>query len=215
MDTSDESDDYGTGDPAQEVAEMLVRDVMTSPAVTVGPRTSVKEGLRMLDRHRVTSLPVVSPEGRLLGIVSEADLLHDVVRHDDRAHLIPHEHTHRPARCVGDVMSTLSMTVSPESDLGDAVDVMTGTAVKSLPVVEQGRVVGVVSRSDIVHLLARSDDRICAEIDELLRSAELEYLVEVEDGQVLLDGSPDPHEQRVAEVIAGSVAGVLTVAFRH
>jgi CBS domain-containing protein len=194
---------------------MLVRDVMTSPAITVTPQTSVKEGLRMLDQHRVTALPVVGRDGRLLGIVSEADLLHDAVRHDDRTHLIPQEHTHSHVpRKVEDVMSTLSMTVGPESDLSEAVDLMTGTAVKSLPVVERGHVVGVVSRSDVVHLLARSDDAVCAEIDELLRSAELEYHVEVEDGHVVLEGSHDPHKQRVAEVIANSARGVLSVQFR-
>jgi CBS domain-containing protein len=193
---------------------MLVREVMSSPAVTVAPRTSVKEGLRILDRHRVTALPVVAPDGHLLGIVSEADLLNEAVRHDDRTHLIPHEHSNQPPHSVEDVMSTLSMTVSPEDDLTDAVELMTGTAVKSLPVVERGRVVGVVSRSDIVHLLARSDDQICTEIDELLRSAELDYVVDVRDGHVVLDGSQDPHKRRVAEVIAGSAQGVLTVRFR-
>jgi CBS domain-containing protein len=193
---------------------MLVRDVMSAPAVTVAPRTSVKQGLRLLDRHHVTALPVVGSDGHLLGVVSEADLLHDAVRHDDRTSLIPHEHSHSAARSVEDVMSTLSMTVSPDSDLSDAVELMTGTAVKSLPVVERGRVVGVVSRSDVVHLLARSDDQICSEIDELLRSAELEYFVEVEDGRVVLDGSQDPHKRRVAEVIARSAEGVLSVGFR-
>jgi len=193
---------------------MLVRDVMTSPAITVSPFTSLKEGLQLLDRHQVTSLPVVAAAGKHKGIVSEVDLLQDAVRHNDRKHLIPREHLHSPARMVEDVMSTLSMTVSPDSDLSDAVEMMTSTAVKSLPVVERGRVVGVVSRSDIVHLLARNDEQICAEIDDLLRSAELDYMVEVEDGQAVLEGSQDPHKRRVAEVIAGSVQGVLTVRFR-
>lgn len=194
---------------------MLVRDVMTAPVITVTPRTSVKEGLRMLDQHRVTALPVVAGDGHLLGIVSEADLLRDAVRHDDRTHLIPHEstHSHQP-RIVEDVMTTLSMTVAPESDLSEAVELMTDTAVKSIPVVERGHVVGVVSRSDIVHLLARSDDSMCAEIDELLRSADVDYGVDVVDGHVLLEGSQDAHQQRVAEVIAGSVRGVLSVRFR-
>ena len=79
-------------------------------------------------------------------------------------------------------MSTLSMTVSPNDDLSDAVELMTSTAAKSLPVVERGRVVGVVSRSDVVRLLARSDEQICGEIDELLRSADLDYDVNVEHG---------------------------------
>lgn len=195
---------------------MLVREVMTSPAITVAARTSVKDGLKLLDRHQVTALPVVSSEGRLVGIVSEADLLKDAVRHDDRTHLMPHEHDapdRGEARRVEDVMSTLSMTVTPDSDLCDAVDLMTGTAVKSLPVVEDGRVVGVVSRSDIVHLLARSDELIRAEIDELLRSADLQYTVDVNDGHVLLEGSREPHQQKVAEVIAGAVQGVMSVRF--
>ena len=193
---------------------MLVRDVMTRPAITVSAEASVKDGLRLLDQHRVTAMPVVTSDGRLLGIVSEADLLRDAVRHDERTSLIPHEHTHSQPRSVEDVMSVLSMTVTPDSDLSDAVELMTSTAVKSLPVVDDGQVVGIVSRSDIVHLLARSDDRICAEIDELLRSAGLEYLVEVVDGRCVLEGPSEPHYRRVAEVVAGSVQGVLSVDFR-
>jgi CBS domain-containing protein len=193
---------------------MLVRDVMTSPAVTVTAGASVKEGMRLLDRHHVTAMPVVAEGGRLVGIVSEADLLQDAVRRDDRTHLIPHEHTETPPRRVEDVMSTLSLTVSPDSDLSDAVELMTDTAVKSLPVVEHGRVVGVVSRSDVVHLLARSDESLCAEVDDLLRSAGLEYDVDVVDGHAVLEGSADPHDQRVAEVIAGAVSGVISVRFR-
>lgn len=193
---------------------MLVRDVMTAPAITVAARTSVKEGLRLLDRHRVTALPVVDGDGHLLGVVSEADLLRDAVREDDRTHMIPHEHHQSQSRRVEDVMTTLSLTVTPDSDLSDAVDVMTSTAVKSLPVVERDRVVGVVSRSDVVHLLARGDESVRAEIDELLRSAGAEYQVDVEDGHVLLEGPDDPHQQKVAEVIAGSVQGVLSVRFR-
>jgi CBS domain-containing protein len=207
-------DDVTRRDLNQEVAAMLVRDVMTSPAITVSPRTSVKEGLRVLDRHRVTALPVVAPDGRLVGIVSEADLLHDAVRHDERAHLIPHEQIQTAPRSIEDVMSTLSLTVSPDSDLSEAVELMTGTAVKSLPVLERGRVVGVVSRSDIVRLLARADDDICAEIDDLLRSAELDYEINVEDGHAVLEGSNDPHKRRVAEVVAGSVKGVISVRFK-
>ena len=193
---------------------MLVRDAMTSPAITIGADASVKEALRRLDDHRVTSMPVVDHEGRLVGVVSEADLLHDTVRHDDRVHMILHEHTGTPARTVADVMSTLSLTVSPESDLYDAVETMTQTAVKSLPVLEDGHVVGVVSRSDVVHVLARGDDDLRAEVDDLLRSAGLEFVVEVEDGQALLEGPTDPHQRRVAEVIAGAVNGVLAVRFR-
>lgn len=195
---------------------MLVRDVMTSPAITVSSRTTVKEGLRLLDRNHVTALPVVSSEGRLLGVVSEADLLLEALRHDSRTQMMPQLHTPQvPPRYVGDVMSTLALTVSPSSDLADAVELMTTTAVKSLPVVDGERVVGVVSRSDIVHLLAREDDEVHAEVDELLRSAGVECEVEVEDGRVRLRAPMDPHRRRVAEVIARSVPGVISVHVRE
>lgn len=194
---------------------MLVRDVMTSPAITVTTGTSVKDGLRLLAGHNVTALPVVSADGHLLGVVSEADLLHDAVRHDDRCHLMPHEHVEPgPPRTVDDVMTTLSFTVPPDGDMCDAIELMTSTAVKSLPVIERGKVIGVVSRSDVVRLLARSDEQIQAEIDELLRSAEMEFQVDVDDGHVTLEGSTDPHQQKVAEVVANSVNGVLSIRFR-
>lgn len=193
---------------------MLVRDVMTSPAVTVQASTTVKQGLKLLDKHRVTAMPVTDADGRLVGIVSEIDLLRGNVRHDDRARMIPHEEADEHPRRVEDVMTTLSLTVTRDTDVCDVVELMTSTAVKSLPVVEDGKVVGVVSRSDIVHLLARSDDHIRQEVDEMLRSAGLECVVEVDDGEVRVSGPTDPHEKRVAEVIAGAVPGVISVRVR-
>lgn len=190
---------------------MLVKEVMTSPAITVPARTTIKEGLRLLDEHRVTSLPVTDKQGHIVGIVSEADLLRDAVRHDVRTHMILDEPADEHPFRVEDVMSILTMTVTGDTDLSDAVELMTSTAVKSLPVVEDGRVVGVISRSDIVHVLARSDEHIRGEIDELLRSAGLECDVDVDGGVVNIQDLEDPAQWRVAEVIAGSVHGVISV----
>jgi len=190
---------------------MLVKDVMTSPAITAPARTTVKEGLRLLDKHGVTSLPVTDIEGHIVGIISEADLLLDAVRRDARTHMIPVGPVDDPPSRVEDVMSILTMTVTSDTDLADAVELMTSTAVKSLPVVDGGRVVGVISRSDVVHLLARSDEHIRGEIDELLRSAGLECDVDVDGGVVSLEHLEDPAQWKVAEVIAGSVAGVIAV----
>jgi CBS domain-containing protein len=193
---------------------MLVKEVMTAPAITIHAHMTVKNGLRLLDEHRVTSLPVTDTQGNLLGIVSEADLLRDAVRHDDRRHMVPHEEAAGGPVRVEDVMSTHAVTVTPDTDLSEAVELMTSTAVKSLPVLEAGRVIGVVSRSDIVHVLARSDEHICAEVDELLRSAGFECEVECEDGVVRVTGADDPAKQRIVEVIAGSVSGVIAVRLR-
>jgi CBS domain-containing protein len=88
---------------------------------------------------------------------------------------------------------------------------MTSTAVKSLPVVEAGEVLGVVSRRDVIRLLARQDELIEAEIDELFRQAGLDWLVTVEDGVVVVDGPEDDREQRLAETLASTVPGAIGI----
>jgi CBS domain-containing protein len=104
--------------------------------------------------------------------------------------------------------------VRPDADLASAVELLSGTVVKSLPVVDHGRVVGVVSRRDVVAVLARSDRRIEAEVDELLRSAGLESDVDVRDGIVFVGGPTDPHQQETARILAATVQGVVGVRFR-
>ena len=88
---------------------------------------------------------------------------------------------------------------------------LTSTMVKSLPVVDHGLVVGVVSRKDVVHLLARRDESIRAELDELVRSEGADWQVDVTDGVVLVSGPADEHQSGVAEALAGSVRGVVGV----
>jgi CBS-domain-containing membrane protein len=191
---------------------MLVREVMSAPAITVSATTSVREALRLLDRHNITALPVVDDEGYIVGVVSEADLVREAVLPDGRSHMIPVQPSESaPAHSVGDVMTEGALTVSGGSDLADAVDLMTSTAVKSLPVVDHGRVVGVVSRTDVVHVLARHDDSIRMEVDELVRSEGADWLIDVVDGVVRVTGPADEHERRVARVLAGSVPGVVAV----
>jgi CBS domain-containing protein len=189
---------------------MLVREVMSAPAVTALASTSIKQALVLLDRNHITAMPVVDNAGRAIGVVSEADLLRDAVRTSTRANDALDDDGGRP-HDVQEVMSLMALTVDVDSDLADAVDLMTTTAAKSLPVVEHGRVVGVVSRSDVIHLLARDDERIQEEIDELFHAAETDWLVEVSAGVVTVTGPSTPGESRVASVLAGSVAGVVAV----
>ena len=137
---------------------MLVRDVMSRPAVTVRADASLKEATTLLDVRSLTTLPVVDSEGRVLGIVSEADLITGMVPRDTRLHMVPRAtETHTlPPGSVGEVMNLHPMTVNEDTDLAEAADLMTTTGVKSLPVLNHRRhVVGVVSRRDVIHLLAR------------------------------------------------------------
>ena len=192
---------------------MLVREVMTSPAVTVGPGATLKQAVRLLDEHRITAMPVVDRAGHLVGVVSEADALRDLVPPDRRRHERAVDLSTPAAHlAVTDVMTHLPMTVSPDDDLSDAVELMVDTQVKSLPVVEFGRVVGMVSRRDVIAVLARQDDLIEAEVDEALREAGVECVVDVVDGVVHLRDGDDPAYQRAAQVIASRVPGVVGVS---
>ena len=113
---------------------------------------------------------------------------------------------------VTDVMTHLPLSVSPDDDVARAVEFLVDTQVKSLPVVEHDRVVGVVSRSDVIAVLARQDALIEAEVDELLRAAGVECVATVDDGVVRLESAARPEDLRIARVIAGSVPGVIGVA---
>lgn len=191
---------------------MWVRDAMSAPAITVTEQTTVRSALKLLDENRVTSLPVLDESGRVVGIVSEADLVREAIMRDPRRQLIPAEVTDlAPAQRVGDVMTCHPVTVSEGDDLADAVDLLTTTTVKSLPVLREGRVVGMLSRRDVVHLLARDDERMETEICELFRADGVDWLAEVDGGVVRVSGPVDDHERRLAQALVGSVAGVVAI----
>jgi CBS domain-containing protein len=191
---------------------MLVREIMTTDVVTVRPDSTVKAAMCALDAHSVTALPVVDAVGRLVGVLSEADVLRDVAAHDRRATEIPMALTAEPARLrVTDVMTHLPMSVARDDDVAQAVELLVDTQVKSLPVVDHDRVVGMMSRSDVIAVLARQDTLIEAEVDELLRSAGVECVATVSDGVVRLESAARPEDLRIARVIAGSVPGVIGI----
>lgn len=193
---------------------MLVREVMSSPAVTVRDTATLKQAVSLLELHDVSAMPVVDRRDRLVGVVSEADVIRDMVAPDQRAHEIPVQLTTAPfGALVADVMSTHPVTVEGSTDLAVATELMTSSAIKSLPVVEDGRVVGVVSRRDVIRVLARPDRRIEAEVDELFRQAGLDWLVDVTGGVAVLEGPVDEAERDVARALTRSVAGVVDVRF--
>ena len=193
---------------------MLVRDAMSRPAYTVGPNATLKEAMTLLDERSVTSLPVVNAAGRILGIVSEADLIAEMVPPDTRLHMVPEsEEAHvMPAQSVAEVMNRHPVTVSLDTDLAEATDLMTSTAIKSLPVLdEHQRVVGMVSRRDVVQLLARPDAVLEGEVDDLFRRMGKDWLVDVRDGVVTVTGPVDERERHLATTAAGTVPGVTGV----
>lgn len=193
---------------------MLVREVMTSEPVTVRSDTSVKDALALLNQYSITTLPVVSADAELVGVLSEADLLVGRVLPDARASMIPHtaEAGDDARETVGSLMTSLALTVTEETDVAEVTKVMTATGVKSLPVVDaRRRVVGVVSRRDIVRTMTRSDTEIEQELAALFSSLELDWRVEVDEGHVRVTGPLEAKDRSLALSAVSTVAGVVDV----
>jgi CBS domain-containing protein len=192
---------------------MLVRELMTPHPVTVTPATTVKAALVLLAEHGITSMPVLDTRG-LVGVVSEADLIRDLVREDPRAHELPVDDPwHDRPGTVAEVMTPHAVAVHPDTELATAVELIVSTTVKSVPVVDRGEVVGMLSRSDVVRVLARADEQLAHEVDAMLVSVGLsDWVADVADGRVVLTGPEHSTDQALARLVAGTVPGVVEVA---
>lgn len=145
---------------------MRVRDFMSHPAVAIAPDRPIAEAAQLMLEHRVSGLPVVDATGRLVGIVSEHDLLR---RRSNGATRRPHwlqlmtegqalaqEPERFHALTVGDVMTTEVVAVSDDTSLEEAGRLIEVHGIKRLPVIRDGRVIGVLSRADLLRALARA-----------------------------------------------------------
>ncbi len=202
-----------------------VGDVMTTDVVTVKADTPYKDVVETLVRHGVSAAPVVDGEGRVLGVVSEADLLHkmEYAGAEPFAGFLERKRR-RTARTKSegeraeDLMTAPAIVVSPVESLTTAAKLLEHERVKRLPVVDQhGRLVGIVSRRDLLGLYLRDDDSIRTEIvDEVLRQTlwiEPETIAATVDrGVVSLAGVVDTRSTipLVVHFVEG-VAGVVHV----
>ncbi len=193
---------------------MLVREAMTSPAVTLRAVDDALVAARVLLQQRIASAPVVDAAGKLVGIASEADLLRGRSGPDPRAHLRPVEPgpVGSPGRSVGDVMSTPVVSVRGDEDVARAAELLLGHGLKMLPVVAGGRVVGVLARRDLLVSSARSDDDVRRDVVRLLDDLGLadRVVVDVGDGVVTLAGE-STNRTAAAAMAVRTVPGVARV----
>ena len=204
---------------------MKVRDVMTTEVVIVEPGESLKEVARLMVERRISGVPVVDGEGRVLGVVSEGDLLVkergarrirggplawlvDPVEVGDRIRL--------GARVAGEAMTSPALTIAPSRPLSAAAEMMLAQRVNRLPVLQDGRLVGIVTRADLVRAFARSDAAIAREIrEDVLGTHMLLDEHAVEEGEVHLSGELGRRTQaELLPALAGRVPGVVGVASR-
>ncbi|HEV8637151.1 MAG TPA: CBS domain-containing protein [Chloroflexota bacterium] len=200
----------------------LVQDMMTSDVVTVEPSTPFKEIVARLAGRRVSAVPVLDADGRVLGVVSEADLLLKE-EHPDAEQSVPLVWTRRrrierekaAGTCARELMTAPPVTVPPTATVAEAARRMHTAGVKRLPVVgEDGRLLGIVSRADLLKVFARPDEAIRREIvDEvILRDFMMDpsrFFVRVEDGVVVLEGAVE--RRSLVPFVLRAVQGVESV----
>ena len=204
---------------------MRVSDLMTIDVECVDTATSLKDVAGLLAARGISGVPVVGPEGRIVGVVSEADIValergSGAPRRGLLAWLAGgHPEDFRlSARTAGEAMSAPAITVGPGSDVSYAARRMTDAGVKRLPVVDgEGRLVGILTRSDLVRAFARPDAELANEIRSLLRAklwlAEPELVrIDVRDGEVSLSGQVDRHsDAELLRLFVERVPGVVSV----
>jgi CBS domain-containing protein len=204
---------------------LKVEAVMTRDVLSVRPTATLKDVARLLSGAGISGVPVTTEAGELLGVVSEADILAKERR--------PPEHGNgrlarrsaatavkAEARTAADAMTAPAITVTPRHRVDAAAALMLDCGVNRLPVVEDGQLVGIVTRADLVRAFAATDERIETELrgEVLLHELWLdprEFELRVQEGVVEIAGRFDSEEQR--EIVARRlrlVPGVVSVVVR-
>jgi len=201
---------------------MTVGDVMTRSVVSVRSWTPLKEVAQLLIERRISGVPVVDDDGALLGVVSEGDFLMkeqgaQAVRHRPLARIFGESRESRSklakieALTAGEAMTAPAVTIASGRHIAEAAAVMTARGINRLPVVDDGRLVGIVTRADLVRAYVRSDDELAATIrdDVLLRILWLDpaqFTVVVQDGVASISGRVE--RRSTAEMIEQAVSMV-------
>ena len=213
--------------PAAPRSGSRVDDLMTSPALSVPPELPLKDVAELLVEHGISGVPVVS-DGEVVGVVSEGDLILKEggspsarrrarlapLRRGDAARLAAKE----SARTAGEAMTAPAVTTAPWRSAAAAAALMAERGIKRLPVVRNGVLVGVVTRTDLVRAFARTDAELEREIreDVLRRSFWIDptdFVVTVDRGVVRLAGDvPSELERELVPRAVERVPGVVAVS---
>ncbi|MGD9805372.1 MAG: CBS domain-containing protein [Hyphomicrobiaceae bacterium] len=143
---------------------MKASEVMTRDVITVGPKTSVRDIAALMAKNRISGVPVIDDAGKLVGILSETDLMHRAETGTERRHKwwlgifvdddrLAREYAAAHARRAEDIMSRQVVTVDADMELGEVTDLLERRSLKRLPVVKDGLLVGIITRGDLVRAL--------------------------------------------------------------
>jgi len=216
---------------------MKTSDVMTQGVISVRPDSTVAEAIQLMGKCQISGLPVIALDGRLVGVVTEGDLLRRAELGTEKPRLwwasflfdrttLAAEYVHSHAKTVADVMTRDVATVSEDTPLEEAVTIMETHQIKRLPVMRGDIVVGIISRANLIQALGAhlqgaapvnvTDKKIrkalSTAIHDLPWSARRPYVV-VRDGVVDLywSGPTEDWERKALRVAAENVPGVKDV----
>jgi CBS domain-containing protein len=205
---------------------MKVRDVMTTNVFTAQADMALKEVATRMLEFGISGMPIVDGEGRVVGVLSETDILFKERSAPVREGLVDwlvHYGEDPPAaklsaRTAGQAMTSPAVTITPRRSVAEAAELMLDLKIDRLPVVDAGELVGIVTRADLVRAFTRSDEEIEREIvrDVILKTLWVSperVGVRVDAGQVTLEGRVDNEAE--ADVIlkfVEAVPGVVSVA---
>lgn len=202
---------------------MKVQELMTADVLTVKRSTTLREAAALLVEKRVSGVPVVDDAGKVIGVLSEADVLAKAGGPGAEGGFLAWLFDMEPdtakvtASTVGEAMSTPPVTIGPARRVHEAARLMLDEQVNRLPVVKDDILVGIVTRADIVRAFARSDTEIAAEIrDEVLQRTFWvqpgQVTVTVADGRVDIAGEVETDaDAEMLPVFVSRVPGVVSV----
>jgi CBS domain-containing protein len=212
----------GESRPRRRLHRWQVRDVMTSDVAAVDQAASYRRVARLLSERSISAVPVLDGDRRVLGIVSEADMLHKQERGQTsprhRSHLRTRsDRTKAAARTAAELMTSPPVTIHADADLGSAARLINDHHVKQLPVVDaSGRLIGIVSRRDLLSAFLRPDVDIAADVRAIIESILLQdtaaISISVSDGVVTLEGLLSRPDLALTAIrLASDVDGVVDV----
>jgi CBS-domain-containing membrane protein len=201
---------------------LTVGDVMTREVITVDPDAGFRQIADLLVNRGLSAVPVIDGRGAVVGVVSEADLLPKLEYADRQPH---HPLAARRTRTLrrkadgdraADLMTVPAVTIGPEVSISRAARMLEAARVKRLPVVDDdGRLIGIVSRRDLVRTYVRTDDELAAAVSEVLHALWIEpgsIRVMCTAGVVHLTGHVDRRSTaEIVSTVVRSTAGVVDV----
>jgi CBS domain-containing protein len=197
---------------------MRARDVMSTFLITVRPDTSAKEAAELLVTNGITTLPVTDADGTLVGIVTDVDLIRDRIGVDPRslvhADWPVHTATGPAPPTVGATMTTEVTVRGPNTDAAQLARDMLDNHLRAIPIVDGEKLVGIVTRHDLLRTIARDDKIIAQDVRSHLERGfrRGDWQATVTDGVVtLVDEYGDETDRHIATVIANAIPGVVDV----